>query len=76
MFKVDVQELKAAVLELEARNKGENVEIKIDGRKLILSVTDRGDNTVEAIVYSDSNLSAKLRHTERLMFMKDRKGNL
>lgn len=74
MIKVDLDELKAAISELEARGKpGSRIDVQVDDRKLLLSCTDRNDNTVQAILYNDRTLGAEFKLTERLMFMKDKK---
>ena len=74
--RLDLEEFKAALNELEARGKpGSKIVVKIEDRKLIMSCVDRNDNILEAIIYSNGNLCAQFRHTERLMFMK-KKGEL
>lgn len=74
MIKVDLDELKAAISELEARSKpGSRIDVQVDDRKLLLSCSDRNDNTVQAILYNDRALGAEFKLTERLMFMKDKK---
>ena len=69
--KVDLDELKAAVGELEARSKDKKIGIKIEERKLILTATDRSDNGITITLYSDSNLGAQISVTHRLMYLKD-----
>ena len=72
--KIDFEELKAAIVELEARGKtGQKINIKIENRRLYMSCTDKKENTIEAIMYSDGNLGAEFKMTERLMYMKGRR---
>lgn len=68
--RVDLQELKAAVGEIEARSKDNKVGVKIDGTKLILTATDRSDNGITITLYTDSNLGAQISVTQRLMYLK------
>lgn len=73
MIKVDVDELKAAILEIESRSKqGSRINVQVFDRKLHLSSTDNYDNTIEAIIYDERALGAEFRLTERLMYMKGR----
>ena len=72
--KVSLEELKAAIAELEARGKDEFINIEIeDNRNAIFSCSDPGDNIMEAILYHDRNMTAGFKYTSRLMFMKDKK---
>jgi hypothetical protein len=74
MVKVDLEELKAAIGEMEARGKpGTKIGVEIKDRRLILSCDDRGDNGLEAVLYDGTTLGAQFRMTHRLMFMKDKK---
>ena len=70
-IRVDLQELKAAVGEIEARSKDNKVTIKIEERKLVLTATDRSDNGITITLFTDSNLGAQISVTKRLMFLKD-----
>lgn len=71
--RINLEELKAALAEIEARSKDVKVTIQIDERKLKITATDRSDNLMDAIIYEDGNLGAQFRCTERLMFMKEKK---
>jgi hypothetical protein len=71
--RVQLDELKAALAEIEGRTNDLKVTIEFDDRKLRISAADRGENIVEAVLYEDGNLGAQFRCTERLMFMKDKK---
>jgi len=73
-LKLNLEELKAALAELEARgNPGEPINIVIEDHKVILSCNDRTQNIMEAILYDNATLGAQFRMTNRLMFMKDKK---
>lgn len=72
-IKVDFEELKAAISELEARGKSEQIGVKIIDRQLRITCEDRNDNMMEAILYDNNSLGAQFRMTHRLMYMKDKK---
>ncbi len=68
--KVQLEELKAAVAEIEARTKDLKVTVEFEDRRVKISAADRNDNMVEVVLFEDGNLGAQFRCTERLMFMK------
>lgn len=70
-FKLD--ELKAAIAELESRSDVQFLNIGLDGTKLTLSCEDRTSNILQATLYHDCNLGAQFSMTHRLMYMKDKK---
>lgn len=72
-MKVKLEELKAALAELEARGKGDFVILEISDNRLNISCQDRYENLLEAIVYNDRALGAQFRMTHRLMYMEDKK---
>ena len=72
-IKISLEELKAAIGEMEARGKGDKISVKIADRKLSLSCIDRSDNQIEAVMYDNCNLGAEFRMTHRLMYMKEKK---
>lgn len=72
-LRIQLDELKAALAEIEGRTNDLKVTLEFDDRQLRISASDRTDNIVEAVLYEDGNLGAQFRCTERLMFMKDKK---
>lgn len=72
-IRIQLEELKAAIAEIEGRTSDIHINIDIDGRTVRISASDRNDNIVEAVLYEEGNLSAQFRCTERLMYMKDKK---
>jgi len=71
--RVQLEELRAAISEIECHTKDLQVTIEFDDNKIKITAADRNDNTVEAVLYEDGNLGAQFRHTERLMYMKEKK---
>lgn len=72
--RINLEELKAAIGELEARTKEDKVTLEIeDGRNLIVSCVDRYENGLEVKLYQDTSLGAQFKYTERLMHMKEKK---
>ena len=72
-LKISLDELKAAIGEIEGRSQDLHITMNITDRQLKLSATDRSDNVIEVILYDGCNLGAQFRCTERLMFMKEKK---
>lgn len=72
-LRIQLDELKAALAEIEGRTNDLKVTIEFSERQIRISATDRTDNIVEAVLYEDGNLGAQFRCTERLMYMKDKK---
>ena len=68
--KVDFEELKAAVGEIEARSKDMKVAVSVGDRKVTLTATDRNDNLITITLYDDRTLGAQINVTQRLMFLK------
>ena len=71
--KISLEELKAAISEIEGRTNDLMVIVELGDRKLKISAVDRGSNTVEATLYEDGTLGAHFSCVERLMYMKDKK---
>jgi hypothetical protein len=71
--KISLDELKAAISEIEGRTQELTIDVEINDRQLKISASDRSENIVEAVLYDGGNLGAQFRCTERLMFMKDKK---
>lgn len=73
-IKVSREELLAALNELGARaSRSDFVTVEVLDRKLVLTDTDDYDNIIEAILFEDQNLQAQFRHSERLLYMKNKK---
>lgn len=72
-IKINLQEIKAAIHELEARTKNDTLDIIIDDNKMFLSEFDRCDNKIEVTLYDSGSKMAEFKYTERLTSMKDRK---
>ncbi len=68
--RVDLQELKQAIAEIEARTNDTRVTIESLDHKVQISASDRNDNMVDVVLYEDGALGASFRCTERLMYMK------
>lgn len=71
--KISLEELKAAIAEIEGRTNDLMVTVELGDRKFKISATDKGSNTVEATLYEDGTLGAHFSCVERLMFMKNKK---
>lgn len=71
--KIDLNELRAAISEIESRTNDVQISIEVEDRRVKLTASDRMENLVEAILYEEGNLGAQFRCTERLMYMKDKK---
>lgn len=71
--KVNFEELKSALKEIEARSGDVQVHMEIIDRKLIITATDRSENVITAKLYDDNKMGAEFIETQRLMFMKDKK---
>lgn len=75
MSKVRVQldELKAALAEIEGRSNDLKVTVEVEDRRVKISAADIGQNMLVAILFEDGNLGAQFSCTERLMYMKGKK---
>lgn len=67
---IDFAELKAAIDEIGARSKDVKIGVRLNGRKLILTANDNGDNLITVTLYDNNNLGAQISLTHRLMYLK------
>jgi hypothetical protein len=75
MSRINIQldELKAAIAEIEGRTNDLKVILEVEDNKLKFVAIDRYDNPMEIVLFQDGNMNAQFRYTERLMHMKDKK---
>lgn len=72
-MKFKLEELKAALAELEARSKVVFIEMEFEQSRLIISCDDQNKDRLEVVLYHNSNLGAQFKMTHRLMYMENKK---